>query len=100
MASHDLVIIGGGAAAFAAATKANDLGRTALMINSGLPIGGTCVNVGCIPSKNLLTVGDDLYHEATLAVKFGLTIDDIIETVHVFPTLSEGIKRVAPGLYP
>ncbi len=37
----------------------------------------------------------DLIHEATLAVKFGLTVDDIIDTVHVFPTLSEGIKRVA-----
>lgn len=37
----------------------------------------------------------DLIHEATLAVKFGLPIDDIIDTVHVFPTLSEGIKRVA-----
>ena len=37
----------------------------------------------------------ELIHEATLAVKFGLTIDDIIDTVHVFPTLSEGIKRVA-----
>ena len=61
MANYDLVIIGGGAAAFAAATKANDLGRTALMVNSGLPIGGTCVNVGCMPSKNLLTVGDELY---------------------------------------
>ena len=37
----------------------------------------------------------DLIHEAALAVKFGLTVDDIIDTVHVFPTLSEGIKRVA-----
>jgi mercuric reductase len=37
----------------------------------------------------------DLIHEATLTVKFGLTVDDIIDTVHVFPTLSEGIKRVA-----
>jgi mercuric reductase len=37
----------------------------------------------------------DLIHEAVLAVKFGLTVDDIIDTVHVFPTLSEGIKRVA-----
>ena len=62
MTQYDLVIIGGGAAAFAAATKANDLGKTALMINSGLPIGGTCVNVGCMPSKNLLTVGDELYY--------------------------------------
>lgn len=37
----------------------------------------------------------DLIHEAALAVKFGLTVDDVIDTLHVFPTLSEGIKRVA-----
>lgn len=37
----------------------------------------------------------DLIHEATLAVKLGLTIDDLIDTVHVFPTLSEGIKLAA-----
>ncbi len=59
---YDLVIVGGGTAAFAAATKANDLGKTTLMINSGLPIGGTCVNVGCMPSKFLLTVGDELFY--------------------------------------
>jgi mercuric reductase len=37
----------------------------------------------------------DMIHEATLAVKFGLTIHDIIDTVHVFPTMSEAIKLVA-----
>jgi mercuric reductase len=37
----------------------------------------------------------DLIHEAVLAVKFKLTIDDIIDTVHVFPTMSEAFKRVA-----
>lgn len=62
MDKFDLVIIGGGAAAFAAATKASDLGATAAMINSGLPIGGTCVNVGCVPTKHLLTVGDEIYY--------------------------------------
>ena len=62
MEGYDLIIIGGGAAAFAAATKASDLGRKALMINEGLPLGGTCVNVGCMPSKRLLAVGDDLYY--------------------------------------
>ncbi len=56
----DLIIIGGGAAAFAAATKANDLGATALMVNSGLPLGGTCVNVGCVPSKHLLGIAEAL----------------------------------------
>lgn len=62
MPKYDLIIIGGGAAAFAAATKAADLGKTALMINSGLPLGGTCVNVGCMPSKHLLTLGDELFY--------------------------------------
>ena len=38
---YDLTIVGGGAAAFVAATKANDLGKITLMINGGLPIGGT-----------------------------------------------------------
>lgn len=37
----------------------------------------------------------DLIHAATFAVKFGLTVDDVIDTLFVFPTLSEGIKRVA-----
>lgn len=62
MKEYPLLIIGGGAAAFAAATKANDLQKEALIINSGLPIGGTCVNVGCIPSKHLLEVGARYYY--------------------------------------
>ncbi|MCL5111764.1 MAG: mercury(II) reductase [Candidatus Marsarchaeota archaeon] len=41
----------------------------------------------------------DLIHEGVLAVKFGLTIDDIIDTVHVFPTLSEGLKLAALAFY-
>ena len=41
----------------------------------------------------------DLIHEGVLAVKFGLTIDDIIDTVHIFPTLSEGFKLAAQAFY-
>lgn len=41
----------------------------------------------------------DLIHEGVLAIKFGLTIDDIIDTVHVFPTLSEGFKLAAQAFY-
>lgn len=63
MSTYDIIILGGGAAAFAAATKANDLQATALIVNSGLPLGGTCVNVGCVPSKHLLGIADAL--EAT-----------------------------------
>ncbi|MBI2438112.1 MAG: mercury(II) reductase [Lentisphaerae bacterium] len=49
-----LVIIGGGSAAFSASLKAADLGARAIIINDGLPMGGTCVNVGCVPSKTLI----------------------------------------------
>ena len=54
MQHYDLIIIGGGAGAFAAAIKANELGAKTAFINGGLPLGGTCVNVGCVPSKTLL----------------------------------------------
>ncbi|MGC8497337.1 MAG: mercury(II) reductase [Thermoplasmata archaeon] len=53
MKDYDLIILGGGSAAFAAAIKAADYRAKVLVIESGV-IGGTCVNRGCIPSKNLL----------------------------------------------
>lgn len=58
----DLIIIGGGSAAFSAAIKANELGLTTLIVNAGLPIGGTCVNVGCVPSKTLIRAAETAYH--------------------------------------
>lgn len=50
---YDLVVLGSGSAAFAAAIRARDLGRSALLVEQGA-VGGTCVNVGCVPSKSLL----------------------------------------------
>ncbi len=58
---YDLIIIGGGAAGFAAAIKADELGAKTLMINTGLPLGGTCVNVGCIPSNKLIHIAKMLH---------------------------------------
>lgn len=57
----DLIIIGGGAGAFAAAIKANELNAKTLLVNKGLPLGGTCVNVGCVPSKALLYAGEVMH---------------------------------------
>jgi len=60
---YNLIIIGGGAGAFAAAIKANEFKAKTLMVNIGLPLGGTCVNVGCVPSKTLLWAGE-VMHQA------------------------------------
>lgn len=61
MQKYDLIIIGGGAGAFAAAIRANELNAKTTMINTGIPLGGTCVNVGCVPSKALLHAAEILH---------------------------------------
>jgi len=58
---YDLIIIGGGAGAFSGAIKANELKAKTLLVNIGLPLGGTCVNVGCVPSKTLLWAGEVMH---------------------------------------
>lgn len=60
-APKHLIIVGGGSAAFSATIEAHSLGIKVTMINDGLPIGGTCVNVGCVPSKNLIRAAETLY---------------------------------------
>jgi mercuric reductase len=47
---YDLAVVGSGSAAFAAAIRAAELGASVAMVERGT-VGGTCVNVGCIPSK-------------------------------------------------
>ena len=54
---YDLVIIGSGGAAFSAAIQARRYGARVAMIERGT-MGGTCVNIGCVPSKTLLRAGE------------------------------------------
>jgi mercuric reductase len=67
----DLVILGSGSTAFAAALRAQELGKTAVMTEERV-IGGTCVNRGCLPSKNLIEAAK-LVHDALHPRYPGLT---------------------------
>ena len=62
MEQFDLIIIGGGSAAFSAAIEANKSQLNTLLVNGGLPLGGTCVNVGCVPSKFLIRAAESARH--------------------------------------
>ena len=67
MRSFDLTIIGNGAAAFAGAIKASELSNgkaSILMVGKG-SLGGTCVNVGCVPSKYLLELSHHYFYPTT-----------------------------------
>ena len=59
---YDLVVIGSGSAAFSAAIHASESGRKVALVESNV-VGGTCVNVGCVPSKAMLAPAD-LFHRA------------------------------------
>jgi mercuric reductase len=58
---YDLIVIGGGSAAFSASSTAAEMGLSVLMANAGLNLGGTCVNVGCVPSKYLIRNAEQIY---------------------------------------
>src|SRR3546814_18677471 len=68
----DLVVIGSGGAAFAAAIRATGMGKSGVMIEKGT-IGGTCVNTGCVPSQALLAAADARHTAAALPRFPGLT---------------------------
>lgn len=71
---HDIVILGSGSTAFAAALRAQSLGARVLMIEKSV-LGGTCINWGCIPSKTLIHAA--LFrHEARLGASIGLKTED------------------------
>src|ERR671919_962580 len=64
----DLAVIGAGSAGFSAAITAADQGARVALIGHGT-IGGTCVNVGCVPSKTLIRAAESL-HNARVAARF------------------------------
>jgi len=71
---HDIVILGSGSTAFAAALRAESLGAKVLMIEKGT-LGGTCINWGCIPSKTLIHAS--LFRrEARLGRNIGLGLSE------------------------
>lgn len=62
-ADADMIVVGGGSAGFAAAIRGHELGAKVMLVNAGV-IGGTCVNVGCVPSKTLIRAAEARHRAA------------------------------------
>ncbi len=65
---YDLVVLGAGSAGFAAAITGAEQGARVALVGHGT-LGGTCVNVGCVPSKTLIRAAETL-HQAHAAARF------------------------------
>ena len=79
MDKFDVVIIGSGPGGYIAAIRAGQLGLKTALIEKDKELGGTCLNVGCIPSKALLTSSDHFVFAKHEAAKHGI----VIENAHV-----------------
>ena len=62
--NYELIVIGAGSAGFSAAITAAEQGARVALIGHGT-IGGTCVNVGCVPSKTMIRAAEALYAART-----------------------------------
>ncbi|RXG86364.1 bifunctional organomercurial lyase/mercury(II) reductase MerBA [Bradyrhizobium zhanjiangense] len=94
--AYDLVVIGAGSAGFSASITAADQGAQVALIGSGT-IGGTCVNIGCVPSKTLIRAAETL-HNARVAARFaGITAEaELIDwrgTVHQKDALVSELRQ-------
>ena len=63
MEDFDLIVIGAGPGGYVAAIRAAQLGMKVACIEKEPSLGGTCLNIGCIPSKSLLN-SSEMYHKA------------------------------------
>ena len=77
MNSCDVVIIGGGPGGYVAAIRAAQLGLQTVCVEMDQTLGGTCVNVGCIPSKALLTSSEHYEWARLHAAEHGVVIDGV-----------------------
>ena len=94
--TYDLAVIGAGSAGFSAAITAAEQGAQVALIGAGT-IGGTCVNVGCVPSKALIRAVETL-HQAATANRFrgiaaSAEICDWSETVRQKDELVTDLRR-------
>lgn len=75
MSSYDLIVIGSGPGGYVAAIRAAQLGKKTAIVEKYSTLGGTCLNVGCIPSKALLDSSEHFHNAETSFADHGIEIN-------------------------
>jgi len=99
MAQYDVVIIGGGPGGYNAAVRAGQLGLKAAIIEGRGKLGGTCLNVGCMPSKALLHASE-LWEAATGGefAKLGIEVKPKLNLPQMMAQKAESVEALTKGV--
>ncbi len=96
--SYDLVVIGTGGAAMAAGIEARSRGKSVLLIEHNA-LGGTCVNIGCVPSKNLLAAAGQRHRALSNPFSMVPTSADGVDMPALIEQKQELIDRLVEHKY-
>ena len=98
MEEFDITVIGSGPAGYVCAIRAAQLGYKVCCIEKGQTLGGTCLNVGCIPSKSLLH-SSHLYDQASDLKKLGINFDNVsFDLSKIMEKKSESVESLTKGV--
>src|SRR3954454_13212053 len=95
----DLVVLGAGPGGYVAAIRAAQLGMKVAVVEKSKTLGGTCLNIGCIPSKALLD-SSELYHLAkTRFAHHGIGVQGMeLDLARMIARKNEGVKSLTDGI--
>src|SRR3990167_3142542 len=99
MAQYDVVIIGGGPGGYNAGIRAGQLGLKAAVVEKRVTLGGTCLNVGCMPSKALLHASE--LYEAAAGAEFatlGIEVKPKLNLVQMMKQKGESVTALTKGV--
>jgi dihydrolipoamide dehydrogenase len=103
MSEFDLVVIGGGPAGYVASIRASQLGMKVACVEKRGSLGGTCLNVGCIPSKALLNSSEKYaeaaHHFADFGIKVGKLELDLKQMMKQKNDVVESLTKGIEGLF-
>ena len=98
MEEFDITVIGSGPAGYVCAIRAAQLGYNVCCIEKSQTLGGTCLNIGCIPSKSLLH-SSHLYDQASGLKKLGINFDNVsFDLSKIMEKKSESVESLTKGV--
>src|SRR5690606_4315337 len=97
--NYDLIIIGSGPGGYVAAIRAGQLGMKTAIIEKYPTLGGTCLNVGCIPSKALLDSSEHYHNAAHVFENHGISVGDLsVDLARMIDRKEDVVRQNVDGI--